>query len=535
MEDSVPSSRYSAGVCECTPPAHRILVVEDDPASSSFIECTLSRTGYEVAVASDADDAEAQLRAAEFGSFQCVVCDYRLPNRDGLELLAWIKSWDPALSTIIVTAEGERGLIKQSLRGGAADFLDKPLNIRKLRASVQRAIEQTGRQRQLADSASAIRQLGRAQERMLDMEMHDTALRVDVCFHPKHEAGGDFFSRFQPNPQQLACLLTDVSGHDAQAAFISAYFQGIVRGMIECATPIEQIFALANEHLRKGWNRGELFETASSGIQASVAACAVLIDSDARTATIWSHGTPAPVFWQADGNAQTMGQGGGFALGWFPHLDGNGVVQPLVEGGSFCLWTDGLQDVADRKGVSELSLAFALQRAKAGNEKPLAIEGATDDILLADIHLLDEPSLEADFRPLMLEHYHGGQTGEIDFMQAFWARSLAVAVPELPESKMHDVLLASREAVLNALRHGCESRCNATAKFQAAYSESSQILRVRISDPGRGHDFDFGNCQIPPGHELSDGHRGLILIQHLANRLEKQRGGATLIMDFAAR
>jgi anti-sigma regulatory factor (Ser/Thr protein kinase) len=115
-------------------------------------------------------------------------------------------------------------------------------------------------------------------------------------------------------------------------------------------------------------------------------------------------------------------------------------------------------------------------------------------------------------------------------MQAFWSRSLFMAVPEMPEAMVHDILLSSREAVLNALRHGCGGRADTTAKFQIAYCAASQMVRVRVSDPGPGHQFDFSRAEA---HDLPDRHRGLFLIQHLASRVESKHGGATLIMDFA--
>ena len=391
-------------------PGGRVLVVEDDPASRAFLQHALVKCGFVVVAAEDAAAAEAQLTPATVGTFECVVTDYRMPGRDGLELLAWIKGRDPTLATILVTAEGERGLIAESLRGGAADFLDKPVDAWNLRAAVKRAVQQTQRQRQLAESESAVRELGRAQEWMLDAEAAHSPIRMDICFHPRHEAGGDFFSRFQPATDQSVCLLTDVSGHDLQAAYISAYFQGVVRGMLERSAPIEEIFGTFNDLLLKEWSRAGAFDCRSRGVEASVAACAILIDSAARTATVLSHGTPAPVYWQSDGNARIIGQSGGFPLGWFSDFTAAGAVQPISDGGSFCLWTDGMQEVAEKNGVSELSLAFALQRAKAGNTRLAVIDSAMDDILLADVLL-------AQVQPELVVHLardaRGGQQDDV--------------------------------------------------------------------------------------------------------------------------
>ena len=302
--------------------------------------------------------------------------------------------------------------------------------------------------------------------------------------------------------------------------------------MLERSAPVDEIFATFNNLLLKEWSREGTSDSKPAGVDASVAACAILIDSTAQTATVFSHGTPAPVYWHTDGNARLLGESGGFPLGWFPDFAAAGVVQPILEGGSFCLWTDGLQDVAEKKGVSELSLAFALQRAKARNEKLAAIDWATDDILVADIHLSAEHRAPDSFRPIILEQYQGGQTEEIDEFQAYWERSLVLAVPEMPEALLHDVLLCSREAVLNALKHGCAGQPAAAATFQNAYCSETRTIRVRVCDPGPGHHFDFQQTAMHDDQEFTKGHLGLMLIQHLASRAELQRGGATIIMEF---
>jgi len=527
------SSSPKNGEAARAPASHRVLVVEDDPASRSFLQFALAKHGYGVTTAEDGNNAKEHLATDGVRNFDCVVTDYRMPDCTGLELLAWIKGQDPSLATIIVTAEGERALVTESLRGGAVDFLDKPIDLKKLRAAVSHAIQQTQRQRRLADSDCAVQRLGLVQERMLGADGGRSPVRVEVCFHPKYEAGGDFFSRFQPEPGQAFCLLTDVSGHDVQAAYISAYFQGIVRGMLEHSVSVEDIFVAFNRLLLEEWNHAGKFEPTAGGIEASIAACALLIDSTAQIATVLAQGMPAPVYWLPDGDARIIGESGGFPLGWSPEFSPHSVILPIPDGGSFCLWTDGLQDFAEQAGVSELSLAWALQSAKGCNHTLAGIESATDDILLADIHL-SPGHLDADsFRPLILEQYHGGQTGEIDELQAFWERSLMLAAPELPPSTVHDVLLASREALLNALQHGCGGRAGQRAGFQIAYCRSQQTIRARVCDSGPGHHFNLAEHESFAAWELAEAHRGLILVRHLASGMDSLNNGASLKLDFA--
>lgn len=141
-------------------PAARVLVVEDDPASLQFLEIMLVKRGYEVITAVDATHARAELSPACIEGFSCVITDYRMPDTTGLELLAWIQEQDADLATIIVTAEGEKRLISESMRGGAVDFLEKPIAAFELEVAVSRAVKRTRRQRQLTGSESKARELG---------------------------------------------------------------------------------------------------------------------------------------------------------------------------------------------------------------------------------------------------------------------------------------------------------------------------------------------------------------------------------------
>jgi CheY-like chemotaxis protein/anti-sigma regulatory factor (Ser/Thr protein kinase) len=512
----------------------QILVVEDNPISRSLLEIALARQGHRVVSAEDAAQAQAQLTPANINSFACVVTDYLMPGMNGLELLAWIRERDPGLATILVTAKGEKELIAESLRGGAIDFLDKPVDLKKLRAAVERAVAQTSRHRHMAESESAVKELGLAQQRMLDAETGRCPGILQVYYHPKHEAGGDYFTHFRPAPDQLFCLLTDVSGHDLHAAYVSAYFQGFVRGFSMHGATVEEIFRDFNHFLLEELNSGGGGGVHNGlAVEASVAACAVQLDFRTQTATIITQGTPSPVYLPREGQVQVLGENGGVPLGWFSTLALRRTVQSIADGGSFYLWTDGFEDLAGREGVNTLSLAYAWQRSKERNEPLHCLEAANDDVLLAVVHLASGDPVAKAFWPVLSEHYHGGQLEGIDALQSDWHRSLALAVPQIPPSRMHDILLACREAMLNALEHGCARRPDREAGLMMSYCVSRQIFRVRVSDGGPGHQFDIERQEQRATRELVDEHRGLLLMKSLATRLRLERNGAEVIMDFS--
>ena len=512
--------------------ASRVLVVEDDRTSRRFLQLALEKRGYAVDVAESVTEAWETLSALGLDAYDCVVSDYRMPERNGLELLALIQQHNAALATIIITAESEKELVTESLRGGATDFLDKPIGLENLHDAVASAIKRTRRQRHLEQSDTAVKTVGRAQERLLGAKASDGAIRVDICFYPKHEAGGDFFSQYQLTADKFCGLLTDVSGHDLQAAYTSAYFQGVVRGMLERAAPMTEIFATFNRLLLEEWNQVDRVKPTTADIKASVAACAISIDAGTQTATVLAQGMPAPVYWLPDGDAKVVGETGGFPLGWFPDLSSRAVVQRISNGGAFCLWTDGLEQAAEKQGVSELSLACALQEAKGRGEQLAEMGSAADDVLTADLWISPAEPMMETFRPLLLEQYQARLSSEIDTFQAYWQRSLRMAVPEMPATSEHDILLAAREALLNALKHGCAGRPHYFASFQIAYSSQRRAIRVRVSDFGPGHQFDFDQHPKVAASELPEEHRGLLLINQLACKVDFKRNGASVTMDF---
>ena len=504
----------------------RVLVVDDDPVSCYFLEVALAREGYLVTSAASAGDALRHLYGPQ--RFECVITDYRMPDASGLELLAWVHEHDPSLATIIFTAEGEKQLVAESLRGGAFDFLDKPTSLELLHATVARAVDNTRQKREAQDSQSSLRELARAQECRLPAQ---GSLQCDVCFHPRHEVGGDFFMRFQPQPHQSLYLITDVSGHDLQAAYTSIYFQGVVRGMVERGATVDEILTTFNRLLLTEWNQAQGFDGSIPAAEISVAACALLVNEQTGQTAIFTHGMPAPVHWTSDGNARTLGDGGGSPLGWFDEFAAHKEME-RINSGTICIWTDGLQELARRAQVSELSLAWALQRARAEGQTLEILQQAEDDILIADLQLPGAAE-DSQFRPLLLERYPGNLCAEIDELQDYWERSLRLALPELTDERCHDILLATREALLNGLKHGCQERPDRAATLRVSACVKTQTVRVNITDGGPGHEFNVPAHEAAAASELLDAHRGLILMRCLASRIQFEDRGATVTMEFS--
>ncbi|MCX7035847.1 MAG: sigma-54 dependent transcriptional regulator [Proteobacteria bacterium] len=116
----------------------RILIVDDEPDLVELIELTLSRMDLTSAAAYTLADARKQLQS---GSFELCLCDMRLPDGDGLDLLEWAQTHKPTLPLAIITAHGNVETAVRALKGGAFDFVSKPLDLGVLRRLVMRALK----------------------------------------------------------------------------------------------------------------------------------------------------------------------------------------------------------------------------------------------------------------------------------------------------------------------------------------------------------------------------------------------------------
>ena len=116
----------------------KILVVDDERGLCVGIQEALSREGYAVSAAHDAGTA---LKLADERLFNLVLSDIKMPDLSGLELLKQVKSRSPDTFFIMMTAYGTVESAVEAMKQGAYDYLAKPLDMQRLRALVQRALE----------------------------------------------------------------------------------------------------------------------------------------------------------------------------------------------------------------------------------------------------------------------------------------------------------------------------------------------------------------------------------------------------------
>lgn len=118
----------------------RILVVEDDKKTASFIAKALKSEGFAVDVMRDGNDA---LEAVETVNFDAMVLDIMLIGRDGLSVLKQMRVHRNQTPVLLLSARGEVNEKVEGLNAGAEDYLAKPFALEELIARV-RALARRG-------------------------------------------------------------------------------------------------------------------------------------------------------------------------------------------------------------------------------------------------------------------------------------------------------------------------------------------------------------------------------------------------------
>ncbi|HUS66643.1 MAG TPA: sigma-54 dependent transcriptional regulator [Kofleriaceae bacterium] len=102
----------------------RILVADDEAGIREFMEDALASDGHEVETAADGD---AAARALDRRSFDLLITDLRMPGQSGLSLLRKVRTEQPEVQVIVLTAHGTVDTAVEAMKLGAFDYLQKPI------------------------------------------------------------------------------------------------------------------------------------------------------------------------------------------------------------------------------------------------------------------------------------------------------------------------------------------------------------------------------------------------------------------------
>ena len=118
----------------------RILIVDDEPHTRRVLATNLRQDRHDVSECAGVRDASTTIMS---GDFDVILTDHKMPDGDGLQVLAAAIEADPTMSVLVITAFATVELAVESMRQGAFDFITKPFQPEVVRAAVRRACERT--------------------------------------------------------------------------------------------------------------------------------------------------------------------------------------------------------------------------------------------------------------------------------------------------------------------------------------------------------------------------------------------------------
>ena len=149
-----------------------VIIVDDDAALLQALPQALYLRIQGVKV-DTSDSALAAFELIQEYDYDAIVSDIKMPGMDGLALLEKIRELRPDTPTLLITGHGEHGLAIQALRGGAYDFIQKPIDRDYLVAALQRAIQTRQLRRQVIEQQLALELHTRSLERMVQTRTHE--------------------------------------------------------------------------------------------------------------------------------------------------------------------------------------------------------------------------------------------------------------------------------------------------------------------------------------------------------------------------
>ncbi|MGH7255403.1 MAG: response regulator [Nitrospirales bacterium] len=120
----------------------RVLVVDDESDIRKVVRMTLEKAGYDVLESEDGKQAIEVINQGENRlMLDVIICDIRMPSINGLEAIAYFQKEYPNVKLIVLTGFPDVDMATSFLRKGVVDYLIKPVEGEKLKASVAKAMD----------------------------------------------------------------------------------------------------------------------------------------------------------------------------------------------------------------------------------------------------------------------------------------------------------------------------------------------------------------------------------------------------------
>ena len=118
----------------------RILVIDDERSIRNTLKDILEFEKYHVELAEDGYQAIELLKTTDF---DVILCDIKMPGMDGIEVLQKIEEMKPDIPVVMISGHGNIDTAVESIKKGAFDFIEKPLDLNRLLITLRNAMDKS--------------------------------------------------------------------------------------------------------------------------------------------------------------------------------------------------------------------------------------------------------------------------------------------------------------------------------------------------------------------------------------------------------
>ncbi|WCY03297.1 SpoIIE family protein phosphatase [Pseudomonas aeruginosa] len=355
-----------------------LLIIDDDEVVRESLAAYLEDSNFKVLQALNGLQG---LQIFESEQPDLVICDLRMPQIDGLELIRRIRQTASETPIIVLSGAGVMSDAVEALRLGAADYLIKPLeDLAVLEHSVRRALDraylrvENQRYRDKLEAANRELQasLNLLQEdqnagRQVQMNMLPVTpwsiegLEFSHRIIPSLYLSGDFVDYFRVDERRVAFYLADVSGHGASSAFVTVLLKFMTTRLLYESRRNGTLPEFKPSEVLAHINRG-LINT-KLGKHVTMLGGIIDLEKNSLTYSIGGH-LPLPVLF-VEGQASYL-EGRGLPVGLFDDATYDDRVMELPPSFSLSLFSDGILDVLPGATLKEKEASLPEQVAAAG-------------------------------------------------------------------------------------------------------------------------------------------------------------------------
>lgn len=252
----------------------RILVLDDEKDTEDLFtqkfRAQISENTYMFSFAACPDDALELLKQK---TFDILITDINVAGADGIAFISQLRRDYPFMRTIVVSAYGDINTLRAVMRGGAHDFVIKPIDFSDLSLTIQKTakvVENLKKAEATNEKLTAISNELDVSAKLQKSILPGNSLKKG-CIElwadsiPAAEVGGDFYDFFWIDSNQLGIVMADVSGKNVSAAMFALIAKTLIKSFSKIYSSPAECFRNVNRTLCEE-NVAMMFVTAMYGI-----------------------------------------------------------------------------------------------------------------------------------------------------------------------------------------------------------------------------------------------------------------------------